>query len=49
VIAVGHHASEQFSMESLARRLAEALPGLHCQASRDDTDPLQWIGECGSR
>ena len=44
VIAVGHHPSERFSMEALARRLAEALPGLHCWASRDEADPLQWIG-----
>lgn len=44
VIAVGHHASERFSMEKLAGRLAEALPGLHCWASHDEADPLQWIG-----
>lgn len=41
-IAVGHHASERFSMDVLGRRLAEALPGLHCQASVTDTDPLTW-------
>jgi dinuclear metal center YbgI/SA1388 family protein len=44
VIAVGHHASERFSMETLARRLADAIPGLHCWASRDEADPLQWLG-----
>jgi dinuclear metal center YbgI/SA1388 family protein len=44
VIAVGHHASERLSMETLAGRLAEALPGLHCWASRDEADPLQWLG-----
>ena len=43
VIAVGHHASERFSMEVLARRLAEAVPGLSCWASRDEADPLQWL------
>ncbi|MEI6239352.1 MAG: Nif3-like dinuclear metal center hexameric protein [Planctomycetia bacterium] len=42
VIAVGHHASERFSMDVLGRRLAEALPGLHCQPSAADTDPLAW-------
>jgi len=43
VVAVGHHASEHFSMAVLARRLAEALPALHCWASRDEVDPLQWL------
>jgi dinuclear metal center YbgI/SA1388 family protein len=43
VIAVGHHASEHFSMPVLARRLADALPGLACWASRDDRDPLAWF------
>jgi len=43
VIAMGHHASERFSMEVLTGRLAEALPGLHCWASRDETEPLRWI------
>ena len=43
VIAVGHHASERFSMEVLAERLADALPGLACWASRDETDPLAWL------
>ena len=43
VIAVGHHASERFSMEVLAGRLAEAVPGLSCWASRDEADPLQWL------
>ena len=41
-VAVGHHASERFSMDVLGRRLAEALPGLHCHASVADTDPLMW-------
>jgi dinuclear metal center YbgI/SA1388 family protein len=45
VIAVGHHASERFSMEVLAGRLAEAVPGLICWASRDETDPLGWLEE----
>jgi putative NIF3 family GTP cyclohydrolase 1 type 2 len=43
VIAVGHHASERFSMEVLAGRLAEAVPGLCCWASRDETDPIGWM------
>jgi len=43
VIAVGHHASERFSMGVLAGRLAEAVPGLSCWDSRDETDPIEWM------
>ena len=43
VIAVGHHASERFSMAGLAGRLADAVPGLSCEVSRADVDPLAWI------
>lgn len=44
VIAVGHHASERFSMERLADRLAAAVPGVVCWASRDDRDPFVVLG-----
>jgi dinuclear metal center YbgI/SA1388 family protein len=44
VIAVGHHASERFSLDVLAGRLVEAVAGLTCWASRDETDPLPWLG-----
>lgn len=40
VIAVGHHASERFAMVTMAQRLAEAVRGLTCWASRDESDPL---------
>ena len=43
VIAVGHHASEQFSMPVLARRLVAAVPGLAAWASRDEADPIGWL------
>lgn len=43
VVAVGHHASERFSMEVLAGRLGAAVPGLSCWASRDERDPLGWL------
>jgi len=43
VIAVGHHASERFSMDEFARRLAAAVPGLACHASRDERDPVDWL------
>jgi putative NIF3 family GTP cyclohydrolase 1 type 2 len=44
VIAVGHHASERFSMERLAGRLAEAVPGVTCWASRQERDPIAFLG-----
>jgi len=40
VIAVGHHASERFSMDVLAARLAAAVPGLDCRTTPADRDPL---------
>jgi len=40
VIAVGHHASERFSMDVLAARLAAAVPGLVCRTTPADRDPL---------
>lgn len=43
VVAVGHHASEHFSMAVLAERLAAAVEGLTCWASRDEQDPLGWL------
>ena len=43
VIAVGHHASERFSLPVLAERLSLALPALSCWASRSETDPLVWM------
>ena len=43
VVAVGHHASERFSMDVLADRLAAAVAGLACWASRDERDPLGWL------
>ncbi|MBM4010807.1 MAG: Nif3-like dinuclear metal center hexameric protein [Planctomycetota bacterium] len=42
VVAVGHHASERFSMDALAERLAAAA-GVESWASRDERDPLGWL------
>jgi len=42
VVALGHHASERFSLDVLAARLAEAVPGLVCWGSRDEIDPIPW-------
>lgn len=47
VIAVGHHASEHFAMRTLAERLATAIPGLVCQASRADRDPFTTVAVSG--
>jgi len=44
VVVLGHHASERFSMPVLADRLAAAVPGLECRASRDERDPLVPLG-----
>ncbi|MCE2728172.1 MAG: Nif3-like dinuclear metal center hexameric protein [Planctomycetaceae bacterium] len=43
VVAVGHHASERFSMAVLAERLTAAVPGLECWASEVEQDPLGWL------
>lgn len=43
VVAVGHHASEHFSLAVLARRLVECVPGITCTASTADTDPLRFM------
>ena len=40
VIAVGHHASEHFSLAQLSAQLTAALPGLGCRPSRRDCDPF---------
>jgi len=40
VIAVGHHASEHFSLAQLSAQLTAALPGLVCWPSRRDCDPF---------
>jgi dinuclear metal center YbgI/SA1388 family protein len=48
VVAVGHHASERFSMDVLAARLAAAVPGLVCTTSAADLDPLAWVGPGGA-
>ena len=43
VVAVGHHASERFSMAVFAERLAAGVPGLECWASEAERDPLDWL------
>lgn len=43
VVVVGHHASERFAMDTLAKRLAEAVPGIDVRPSSVETDPLSWI------
>ncbi len=43
VVAVGHHASEHFSMVVLGERLAAAVPGLETSTAAADRDPLAWL------
>lgn len=43
VIAVGHHASEHFSLASLGKRLAGEAPGLDVIAATSDRDPIQIV------
>ena len=43
VVAVGHHASEHFSLAALGRRLGEELPGIQIIASAKDRDPITWL------
>ncbi len=38
----GHYASERFSLEHLAKVLADEFPGVKIWASEQETDPLQW-------
>lgn len=43
VVALGHHASEQFAMAELGRRLAAAVAGLEAQVALADRDPFDWL------
>lgn len=43
VIAVGHHASEHFSLAALGARLAEEIPGIEIIAAAADRDPITWL------
>ncbi|MBM4057591.1 MAG: Nif3-like dinuclear metal center hexameric protein, partial [Planctomycetes bacterium] len=42
VVAVGHHASEYFSMVELSRRLVAETPGLEARVAASDRDPITW-------
>lgn len=44
LILPGHFASERFAVEQLAGTLAERFSGLEVWASRQEHDPLRWIG-----
>jgi putative NIF3 family GTP cyclohydrolase 1 type 2 len=43
VIAVGHHASEQFAMAELGRRLAAEVAGIETLVAAEDRDPIGWL------
>jgi dinuclear metal center YbgI/SA1388 family protein len=40
----GHFASERFACERLAEVLQKPFPALHIWPSRDECDPLRWVG-----
>ena len=40
----GHFASERFAVEDLAELLAKEFPEVQVWASREERDPLQWLG-----
>jgi dinuclear metal center YbgI/SA1388 family protein len=43
VIAVGHHASEHFSLEALRQHLVADVPALEVIAAEADRDPVGWL------
>lgn len=43
VIALGHHMSERFSMDVLAKRLNKSCPSITCMVSCQDVDPFNWF------
>jgi dinuclear metal center YbgI/SA1388 family protein len=40
----GHFASERFALDTLAALLARQFPDIEVWASRQERDPLQWVG-----
>ena len=46
-VALGHHASERFSMPVLGERLAARVAGIECLSSEADTDPFTCLGDAG--
>lgn len=42
LVIAGHYPTERFAVEQLAGVLANAFPGVHVWASRDERDPLAW-------
>ena len=43
VILLGHYASERFAVETLAERLIDEFSGLTAWASREESDPLNYL------
>jgi dinuclear metal center YbgI/SA1388 family protein len=43
VVAVGHHASEHFSLASLGQHLTQSLREIHVVAAATDRDPISWL------
>ncbi|MFO0945053.1 MAG: Nif3-like dinuclear metal center hexameric protein [Planctomycetota bacterium] len=43
LLLAGHYATERFAVETLATRIASALPSVTVWASRKELDPVRWI------
>lgn len=44
LVLLGHYATERPAVEHLAQRLEDEFPGLTSWASRQEHDPVEWIG-----
>jgi dinuclear metal center YbgI/SA1388 family protein len=44
VVLPGHYASERFALEQLASVLAQHFPDVATWASREERDPIRWLG-----
>jgi len=44
LVLLGHYATERPGIEHLATRLASEFPALTCWASRQEQDPVAWLG-----
>jgi hypothetical protein len=44
LVLPGHFASERFALDALAEVLGRQFPEVQVWASRQERDPLKWIG-----
>ena len=43
LVLLGHYASERFAVEDLANRIQEKYDGAEVWASKEESDPLEWV------